>query len=332
VSELRWNPALREWVVTATHRQDRTFLPPRDYCPLCPTKPGGFETEIPVPDYEIAVFENRFPSLRRDPPAPAVESDPPFEARPAQGVCEVVVFTPEHDTTLAQQSEEKIHQLIQVWTDRYRELGALPYVEYVFIFENKGEVIGVTLHHPHGQVYAYPFVPPIPARELAAGREHWERGGSCLHCDLLAKERADGRRVVLEDERCTAVVPYYARWPYEVHITPRRHVASLPDLREEEAWSLARALKGVLVAYDNLFGFSMPYVMALHQKPTDGGEHPWAHLHIELYPPHRTATKLKYLAGSEAGAGAFIVDALPEEKAAELREALRGPKEAGSAR
>lgn len=324
MSELRWNPVLREWVITATHRQDRTFLPPRDYCPLCPTKPGGFETEIPEPDFEIAVFENRFPSLRPDPPEPAIEGDEMYRVRPAEGVCEVVVYTPVHDTTLAAQSVEHLRRLIVVWTDRYTELGALPYVEYVFIFENKGEVIGVTLHHPHGQIYAYPFVPPIAQRQLVSARAHQEDTGNCLFCDILVKERADGRRVVTEDEAFIAMIPFYARWPYEVHILPRRHVRSLADLKDAEAWSLARTLKQVLVAYDRLFGFSMPYILAMHQAPTDGGEHPYMHLHIEIYPPHRTATKLKHLAGSETAAGTFINDSLPEEKAQEMRDALPG--------
>ncbi len=322
MSELRWNPVLREWLITATQRQDRTFLPPRDYCPLCPTQPGGFETEIPVPSFEIAVFENRFPSLRREPPEPAVEAEGLFGVRPAQGVCEVVVYTPEHDTTLAQQSVGQIRRLIDVWTDRYNELGALPYVEYVFIFENKGEVIGVTLNHPHGQIYAYPYVPPIPARELASARAYHEEHGGCLFCAELKQEREDGRRVVCEEGGFTALIPYYARWPYEVHITPQEHVGSLAGLDDSGRSALARVLKRTLVGLDNLFGFSMPYILAMHQEPTDGGEHPYAHLHIEIYPPHRTATKLKYLAGSETGVGSFINDSLPEEKAVELRAAL----------
>ncbi len=322
MSELRWHPVLRQWVITATQRQDRTFLPPREYCPLDPTKPGGFPTELERPSFEIAVFENRFPSLRREPPEPAIEPEGPFDVRPAQGVCEVVVYTPEHDTTLAQQSVEHIRRLIAVWTDRYAELGALPYVEYVFIFENKGEVIGVTLHHPHGQIYAYPFVPPIAKQQLDSARDHHSESGRCLFCELLEREREDGRRVLIEDENFTAVIPFYARWPYEVHVTPRRHIGALPEMTDSEAWSLARTLKSILVGYDRLFGFSMPYILAIHQAPTDGGQHPYAHLHIELYPPHRTATKLKYLAGSETGAGSFINDSLPEEKAVELRAAL----------
>jgi len=166
MSELRWNPLMGEWVATATHRQERTFLPPADFCPLCPTKPGGFPTEVPAENYDIVVFENRFPSLKADPPAPAVEGTELYPVRPGQGVCEVVVYTPHHTSTLAQESVEQIYQLVQVWTDRYRELGALPFVDYVLIFGNKGEAIGVTLHHPHGQIYAYPFIPPRAERQL----------------------------------------------------------------------------------------------------------------------------------------------------------------------
>lgn len=322
MAELRWHPLLREWVVTATQRQDRTFLPPRDFCPLCPTRPGGFHSELSRPAYDVAVFENRFPSMRLMPPEPEVEPQGVFDVRPARGVCEVVVFTSEHDTTLAQQSVEHIHRLIQVWTHRYVELGALPGIEYVFIFENKGEVVGVTLHHPHGQIYAYPFIPPLIARELDSARVHRESTGRCLQCDVLEQERSDARRVLLENAHFTAVIPFYARWPYEVHIVARRHLGALSDLAPDEGWSLARALKRVLVGYDQLFGFSMPYILSLRQTPTDGGVHDYAHFAIQIYPPHRTATKLKYLAGSETAAGAFINDSLPEEKAAELRAVL----------
>lgn len=329
MSELRWNPTTREWVITATQRQERTFLPPRDFCPLCPTKPGGFESEILAPDFDIAVFENKFPSLRREPPEPAVETEGMFEVRPSRGVCEVVVYTPQHDTTLADQSVERIRRLIAVWTDRYIELGSHPFVDYVFIFENKGEVIGVTLHHPHGQIYAFPFVPPIPSRELAAARDYWMENGRCVHCDVLAQERADGRRIVWEDAEFVALIPFYARWPYEVHILPKRHLGALPDLSADEASSLTRALKTVLVGYDRLFDFSMPYMMVLHQTPTDGKDYPYAHFHIEFYPPHRTAQKLKYLAGSESGAGTFVNDSLPEEKAEELRNVLPTEEEIG---
>ncbi|MBV9849770.1 MAG: galactose-1-phosphate uridylyltransferase [Armatimonadetes bacterium] len=322
MSELRWHPILEEWVITATHRQDRTFFPPPDYNPLAPTKPGGFPTEIPAPDYDIVVFENKFPSLRRDPPAPAVEGTELMPVRPADGVCEVVVYTPQADATLAELPLDKIEHLIWVWTDRFAELGARPEVEYVFIFENKGREIGVTLAHPHGQIYAYPFIPPKLQTELNAAKKHWDKTGRNLFLDVLQQELEDGRRVVVQNDSFVATVPFFARYPYEVHITARRPGASaLTDMDRKEQRDLATILKTILGKYDNLFGFSLPYMMVLHQRPTTGGadEFPHYQFHIEFYPPYRTKDKLKYLAGSESGAGAYINDTLAEEKAAELR-------------
>jgi len=322
VSERRWNPVLGEWVITATHRQDRTFLPPRDYCPLCPTRPGGIQTELERETYDIAVFDNRFPSLMADPPEPAVEGTELTPVAPSHGACEVVVYTPEHEATLATVPVERIRHLIEVWADRTLVLGARPEVASVYVFENKGEAIGVTLNHPHGQIYAYPMIPPILLREADNARDHVARGGRCLWCELAEAERAVGLRVIAETDDWQATVPFFARWPYEVHMAPRRHVGWLHELDDGEVDGLAATLSRVLRGYDELFGFSLPYIMAIHQRPTDGGDHDAYHLHIEFYPPNRTATKLKYLAGSEAGAGAFINDTLPEETAEELRAAI----------
>lgn len=319
MSELRWNPLLGEWVATATQRQERTFLPPADFCPLCPTKLGGFPTEVPENDYDIVVFENRFPSLKSKPPTPSVEATELYNVSPGQGVCEVVLYSPHHSSTLTDEPVEQIYKLVQVWTDRFRELGALDFVNYVFIFENKGEAIGVTLHHPHGQIYAYPFIPPQIARELDQSRAHHEHTGRCLVCDIIAEERRDGRRVVMENSSFTAYIPFFARYPYEVHIASTRHLQALTDIEHHEQRAMAKILKALLMAYDKLFNLSFPYMMVLHQRPTDGGQYDHYHFHIEFYPPLRTATKLKYLAGSETGAGMFINDTLAEEKAAELR-------------
>ena len=325
MSELRWNPLLGEWLATATDRQERTFLPPADFCPLCPTKEGGFPTEVPESYYDIVVFLNRFPSLSPDPPTPAVAGSELYPVRPGQGVCEVVVYTPHHTSTLADEPVEQIEKLVRVWTDRYAELGALPYVKYVFIFENKGEAIGVTLHHPHGQIYAYPFIPPQVARELEQSLAHKEQTGRCLLCDVVAEERRDGRRVVAENDSFVAVIPFFARWPYEVHIYSLQHLQALTDFNREQQRDLASILKMVLVAFDKLFSMSFPYMMVLHQQPTDGEVYDYYHFHIEFYPPLRTARKLKYLAGSETGAGMFINDTLAEEKAAELRAHIQLP-------
>lgn len=319
MSELRWHPLLGEWVATATHRQDRTFLPPADFCPLCPTEEGGFPTEIPEPTYDIVAFENRFPSLRRSPEPPAVEGTELYPVRPGQGVCEVIVYTPHHNATLADEPVEQIDKLIRVWTDRFQALGALDFVDYVFIFENKGEAIGVTLHHPHGQIYAYPFIPPRVITELEQSRAHQQRTGRCLICDIIAEERRDGRRIVAENDSFVACIPFFARYPYEVHIYASRHLQALTDFARADQRQLASILKMVIVAYDKLFNFSFPYMMVLHQRPTVGGPYDYYHFHIEFYPPLRTAKKLKYLAGSETGAGMFINDTLAEDKAAELR-------------
>ena len=191
---------------------------------------------------------------------------------------------------------------------------------YVFEFENKGEVIGVTMPHPHGQIYAFPFIPPKIQTELNAAKEHRARTGRCLFCDVVEEERRDGRRILLENEGFVATVPFFARYPYEVNLFSRRHLLDFTQFEEEEIWDLARILKCVLLKYDNLYGFSFPYMMIIHQQPTDGDDHSSYHFHIEFLPPYRSRTKLKYLAGCESGAGTFINDSSPEEKAQELRE------------
>ena len=201
-----------------------------------------------------------------------------------------------------------------------RELGARPEVQYVFIFENKGREIGVTLSHPHGQIYAYPFIPPKLERELYAMRRHHESTGGNLLLEITQYELEDGRRIVQRMDGWVAFVPFFARYPYEVYLVPEQPRRDLLDLTDAEITGLARILKDALRRYDALWGFSLPYIMAQHPRPTDGGEHPYWQFHIEFYPPYRTRDKLKYLAGSESGAGVFINDTLPEETAKTLRE------------
>jgi UDPglucose--hexose-1-phosphate uridylyltransferase len=311
VSELRFNELRGEQVVYAIHRQDRTFLPDREHCPLDPTEPGGAETEIPFPAFEIAVFENRFPA---------------FEAQAPGGAAEVVVYTDEHDGSFGTLAPARAEDLMWVWRHRYAELGAREDVDYVMIFENRGVEVGVTLHHPHGQIYAYPFLPPVPAAELAAD----ERLGGCAPCELLRRELAARERVLLEREAVVAYVPHAARWAYEVHVVMRQHRPTLLDCPAPELRELSETLQSLARGYDALFARPFPYVMVVHQAPTAGaagGAELGAsarkgHLHVEFYPPLRTAEKLKFLAGSEQGAGTFIADTLPEEAAATLREAI----------
>src|SRR5207253_4846644 len=224
-----------------------------------------------------------------------------------------VCYTSAHSSSLGEQSVEHIRDLVEVWTDRTEALSAVEGVRYVYIFENRGEEIGVTLHHPHGQIYAYPFVPPIVERELTASSEHHDRTGRCLYCDVLRGEEG-GERAIGGDERWLAFVPPFNRWPYEVHLAPRAHVGLLPELTDGQAWSFATVLKDVLQRYDRLFDRPLPYVMAMHQRPPgEGNRH--HHLHVEFYPPNRTADRMKYLAGSELGTGAFILDARAEDTA-----------------
>jgi UDPglucose--hexose-1-phosphate uridylyltransferase len=320
MSELRWNPQLGEWVITATHRQERTFLPPIADCPLCPTRHRQPETEIPRSTFEIVVFENRFPSLSPTPPQPGVRGTELTPVRPAVGACEVVVYTHDHSASLADATLEQLSRLVAVWAHRTRELSARPEIRYVFVFENRGEAIGVTLHHPHGQIYAYPYLPPLIARELDQARAHWSENDRCLWCDLLEQEAEDRSRIVLEGDHWWLGVPFFARWPYELHLTSRRHAGFLADLNAAEIAELARMLRGVVRKYDALFSRPLPYVMAIHQRPLDRDADDAYHLHLEFYPPNRDAERLKYLAGSEAGAGAFINDTVPEETALRLRE------------
>jgi len=316
---MRWNPVLRQWTVVAAHRQERTFLPSAESCPLCPTRDPSRPTEIPEPDFDVVAFENRFPSFVRDSRPERAETNEPQDTRPALGRCEVVVYTSEHDSSLGEQGVGQVRKVVEVWTDRRRELGNLAEVDYVYIFENRGQEVGVTLHHPHGQIYAFPFIPPIIARELASSREHAERTGKCLFCEILAREISHRERIVHETDAHVAFVPFFARWPYEVHVLPKRHVLDLTGMDDTERGDLACMLKAVAARYDALFGFRLPYVMAMHQSPTDGGDHDHYHFHAEFYPPHRRGDRLKYLAGVELGAGVFLNDVEPERAAKELR-------------
>ena len=304
MSQQRFNELRGEEVVYAIQRQDRTFLPSEDRCPLCSTPAGSqaaeaVRTEIPVATFEIAVFDNLFPAFR----AP-------------EGAAEVVVYTDKHHGSFGTLAPERAEALMWVWRHRYQELGAREDVRYVLIFENRGVEVGATLHHPHGQIYGYPFLPPVPKLELAAD----VRLGGCAACALLRSELKDGRRVVHENEHVAAYVPYAARWPYETHAVMREHRPSLLDCEPDELRLLADCLQSLARGYDALFARPFPYVMAVHQAPTN--EHSSGHLHVEFYPPLRTATKLKYTAGSELGGGTFIGDTLPETSAKTLREAI----------
>jgi UDPglucose--hexose-1-phosphate uridylyltransferase len=319
-SELRYDPLLDEWVAIAAHRQSRTFLPPSDECPLCPSTPER-ATEVPADDYDVVAFENRFPALsHRVPPGPIAALTPLTPVRPGFGRCEVVCFTPEHDTSFAQLSPSRVRTVLAAFADRTAELAALPGIEQVFCFENRGEEIGVTLHHPHGQIYAYPFLPPRTRGMLAAARRYADQTGRLLLADVLAAERAAGVRVVVSGRDWTAYVPAAARWPFEVHVVPHRRAANLAELTEPECVDFATVYLEVLRRFDGLFDSPMPYISAWHQAPVHHPDRDLAYLHLQLISVRRAPGKLKYLAGSESAMGVYINDVRPEEAARMLRE------------
>lgn len=311
MTELRWNPTVREWVSTASHRQGRPQMP-ADWCPFCPGS-----GRVPD-DYDVYIYPNDFPAFSIPAAEPSVAGDDFYRVARAHGTCDVVLYHPDHSTSLPHLPVTHLTCVVRLWRRRFEELKRTPGIRYVLIFENKGEVIGVTMPHPHGQMYGFPFVPPRLEKELAVARRYKRSKRRCLYCDILRKERRARLRVVAENGSFTAFIPFYARWPYEVHIVARRHVESLDRFRPSEERALAEMLKWVTLKYDNLFGFSFPYMMLLHQAPVKG-KFPYYHFHIEFYPPHRSKTKLKYLASVETGSGAFLNDSLAEEKAAELR-------------
>ena len=321
-AQLRYDPFQDAWVMYASYRQDRTHLPGAADCPLCPstdTRP----TEIPARDYEVVVLENRFPALTEPasggPGPAAARPEDLLPARPSAGRCEVICFTSEHDASFADLSPQRARLVTEALIDRTTELGARPETAQVFCFENRGREIGVTQPHPHGQIYAYPFVTPRTARALEAASAYARRTGRNLADDVVAAERADGSRVVLAGTHWIAFVPHAARWPYEVHCYPARRVPDLASLRPAERAELATVQLDLLGRFARLFDQAAPYVSGWHQAPARAGREHLA-LHLELFTLRRSNDKLKHLAGSESGMGAFANDILPEQAAARLRE------------
>jgi UDPglucose--hexose-1-phosphate uridylyltransferase len=324
--EVRHDALVDDWVAVAAHRQNRTFMPPKDECPLCPTGRGTAPSEIPESDYQVVVFENRFPSY-------AVESlgaefpDPTglFGTRPAVGRCEVVCFTSDHESSFKDLSVERVRMVVDTWAQRTEALAARPEVQHVFAFENRGREIGVTLPHPHGQIYAYPYVPARTRQLLDAAQCHLERTGRLLGADLLAAERADGSRVVIEGTHWTAYVPFAARWPVEVHLAPHRDVPDLAALDDDERDELATVYHDLLGRLDRYYvaedgsPVTLPYIAAWQQAPAKVGRDA-SRLHLQLMSVLRGPGRLKYLAGSESGVGGWVNDIAPERAAARLRE------------
>jgi UDPglucose--hexose-1-phosphate uridylyltransferase len=301
--EMRRDRFTGDWIGIATHRNTRTFLPASDECPLCPST-ASRSSEIPSADYDVAVFENRFPSFSRRPPGNG--------ALAAAGRCEVLCFTSRHDTSFGALDPQRVRLIVEAWVDRTAELSAIPAVEQVFCFENRGVEIGVTLHHPHGQIYAYPFITPYTQRMLAALADDRR-----MFAEAVAG--ADDRVVAGNDE-WIAFVPYAARWPFEVLVFPRRPVPDLTGLTDAARDAFGPLYLDLLHRFDGLFGKPMPYISGWYQAPKHTARERWW-LHLRLFSNRRAADKLKYPAGSESAMGAFINDIRPEDAASMLRRA-----------
>jgi UDPglucose--hexose-1-phosphate uridylyltransferase len=321
-SEIRRDPLTDEWVAMAAHRQTRTYRPPTDLCPLCPSAPGR-PTEIPERDYDVVVFENRFPSfatgvLELGSDGGTVEGMPMVHRAAGRGRCEVACFTSDHTASFGSLSPARVRTVVEAWVDRTAALAEVPGVEQVFCFENRGEEIGVTLAHPHGQIYGYPFVTPRTARMLDVAQAYLTEHGRPLMGDVLAAEQAAGTRVVASSRHWTAFVPAAARWPVEVHLVPHRQVPDLPALDDGERADFADVCLEVLRRLDALYGRPLPYVAGWHQAPVRvGRDLSW--LHLQVFSVLRTPDKLKYLAGSESGMAVWINDVTPEQIAQRLR-------------
>jgi UDPglucose--hexose-1-phosphate uridylyltransferase len=336
--EQRWHPLRQEWVIVAAHRQQRPWLGETvadsaaapvaaraTYDPGCYLCPGNERVSGAAnPSYTSTfVFDNDHPCVGADAPRELATPPPPYRVEPALGVARVVCFSPRHDLTLAEMPVAAIAEVVDVWRRQTAELGARPEVRQVLCFENKGEVVGVSNPHPHGQIYATSFVWKTMETELDASVRHQRDTGRGLMDDIVRAEQQDGRRVLHEDEHVIAFVPHFARYAYEVYVVPKRRVPHVTALTDDEAGALAAALSNVTIRFDNLWRMSFPYVMVLHQAPIggageseDGGAF---HFFIAFHPPLRQPHLLKYLAGPEIGGGNFLSDTAPEVSAAELR-------------
>ncbi len=329
--EERWHPLREEWVIIAAHRQNRPWIGEMvdkpevnlpeyvDDCYLCPrnSRVSGKIND----DYEqIFVFENDHPNSSFTAPESEIPTASIYKSKPARGTSRVVCYSPKHNLTLAELSVQEIVNLLKTWAEQYRELGSLDDVKHVLIFENKGEVVGVSNPHPHCQIYANNFVFKIIENEARVCQRHFAETGNTIFQEIIEAEINDGRRIIAENETSIAFIPYFARYAYEVFVVPKRTHQSVADLNENELKDFAQVLKTVVVKYDNLWKMSFPYIMALHQAPTDGDDHSAFHFHIEFHPPLRKPNLMKYLAGTEIGGGNFLSDTSPEEKAKELQQ------------
>ena len=315
MAELRWHPLTKDWVMIASHRQERPQMP-KDWCPFCP---GSGQ----VPDkFEVYKHDNDFPALSQTPPIPDDVATDFFKTKEAYGKCEVILYSSEHTVTLPELSYSHVGKLVDLWVERYDELRKDPNIKFIFIFENRGEVVGVTMPHPHGQIYGYSYLPKKIELELESSKEYYDEKGSCLICDMTKNEMEVGDRVIFENDDFIVFLPFFSEYPYGVYIVSKEHKQDITKFNEIERASLAEAIKDTVGMLDSLFDAPFPYMMCMHQTPVNSGDYDNSyHFHIEFFPPMRSAVKQKFNASSETGAWAHCNPTAPEEKAIELRAA-----------
>lgn len=319
MAELRYHPLTKDWVMIASHRQNRPQMP-KDWCPFCP---GPDNDKVPA-DFDVLKYDNDFPALRENPPAPDDVADDFFKTDECYGKCEVILYSKEHTVTLPELPYSHVEKLADLWCERFEALSKDPKIKYVFIFENRGDVVGVTMPHPHGQIYGYPFVPKKIALECDSAIEHRQEKGKCIFCDMLEHEAKDGRRIIFENEFFTVFLPFFTEYPYGVYIFPKNHKSYITDLSADERKVLAHTIRDTVGMLDSLFDTPFPYMMCMHNAPVNSGTNPEDfHFHIEFFPPMRAADKQKFNASSETGVWAHCNPTAPEEKAVELREAYK---------
>ena len=317
MAELRWNPLIKDWVMIASHRQNRPNMP-KDWCPFCP---GPDNDKVPK-SFDVLKYDNDFPALSQNPPTPDDVETRLYKTKPAYGKCEVILYSPEHTVTLPELDVPHIRKLVDLWTERFTEVSKDENIKYVFIFENRGKEVGVSMPHPHGQIYGYSVVPKKIELELDACKEHRAETGGCLICDMVEDEVKAGSRIIFENDDFIVFLPFYCEYPYGIYISAKRHIQNLTQMTDAEKTSLAATLKEAAGTLDSLFDYPFPYMMCMYQNPvnTDDNIDDY-HFHIAFYPPMRSADKQKFNASSETGAWAHCNPTAPEEKAKELREA-----------
>ncbi len=315
MAELRWHPLIKDWVMIASHRQNRPQMP-GDWCPFCPGS-----GKVPD-DYDVYKYDNDFPALSENPPVPDDVERGIYKTREAYGKCEVILYSPGHTITIPELTDDHMKKLVDLWSERFRAMEQDEKIKYVFIFENRGEEVGVTMPHPHGQIYGYPFIPKKLELEIDSCREHYDITGKCLICTMNETESDFNERVIFEDEHFMVYLPFFSEYPYGVYISSKRHMGSLSDFTEEEKISLGKVIKNTVGTLDALFDMKFPYMMCMHQVPVNSGNfNDFYHFHIEFFPPLRSGNKIKYNASSETGAWAHCNTTAPEDKAAELKAA-----------